>query len=154
MNFQGWFPLGLTDWLSLQTKGLSRVFSNTTARKPQFFGAQPSLWYEHMLELLSVVLYPRIFLVSLLFFSLEHWCSHLFSTFHLWKNPSTNALTKLLLNSLYLHLANFSGIHLSSRLPESQTDSSNINTTFSYSVDRLRRQIDRTLWEQELSVWL
>ena len=37
MNIQGWFPLGLTGWISLQSKGLSRVFSNTTVRKHQFF---------------------------------------------------------------------------------------------------------------------
>ena len=42
MNIQDWFPLGLTDWISLQSKGLSRVFSNTTVQKHQFFGAQPS----------------------------------------------------------------------------------------------------------------
>ena len=40
MNIQDWFPLGWTDWISLQSKGLSRVFSNTTAQKHQFFGAQ------------------------------------------------------------------------------------------------------------------
>ena len=44
LNIQGWFPLGLTDLISLLSKGLSRVFSSTTARKHQFFGAQPSLW--------------------------------------------------------------------------------------------------------------
>ena len=44
MNIQGWFPLGLTDLISLQCKGLSRVFSSTTIQKHQFFGAQPSLW--------------------------------------------------------------------------------------------------------------
>ena len=44
MNIQGWFPLGLTGLISLQSKGLSRVFSNTTIRKDQFFSAQPSLW--------------------------------------------------------------------------------------------------------------
>ena len=44
MNIQGWFPLGLTSLISLQSKGLSRVFSNTTDQKHQFFGAQPSLW--------------------------------------------------------------------------------------------------------------
>ena len=38
------FPLGLTGWISLQSKGLSRVFSNTTVQKHQFFSAQPSLW--------------------------------------------------------------------------------------------------------------
>ena len=44
-NIQGWFPLGLTGWISLQSKGLSRVFSSTTVRKHQFFGTQPSLWF-------------------------------------------------------------------------------------------------------------
>ena len=44
MNIQGWFPLGLTGWISLQSKGLSRVFSNTTVQKHQFFGTQLSLW--------------------------------------------------------------------------------------------------------------
>ena len=39
-----WFPLGLTGLISLQSKELSRVFSNTTVQKHQFFGAQPSLW--------------------------------------------------------------------------------------------------------------
>ena len=44
MNTQGWFPLGLTGLISLQPKGLSRVFSSTTIWQCQFFGAQPSLW--------------------------------------------------------------------------------------------------------------
>ena len=39
-----WFPLGWTAWISLQSKGLSRVFSNTTVQKHQFFSAQLSLW--------------------------------------------------------------------------------------------------------------
>ena len=39
---QGWSPLVWTGWISLQSKGLSRVFSNTTVQKHQFFGAQPS----------------------------------------------------------------------------------------------------------------
>ena len=43
MNIQGWSPLGLTGLISLQSKGLSRVFSNTTVQKHQFFGAQLSL---------------------------------------------------------------------------------------------------------------
>ena len=42
MNIQGWFPLGLTGLISLQSKGLSRVFSSTTVQKHQFFSAQPS----------------------------------------------------------------------------------------------------------------
>ena len=44
MNTQPWFALGLTGLISLQSKGLSRVFSSTTVQKHQFFGTQPSLW--------------------------------------------------------------------------------------------------------------
>ena len=44
MNIQNRFSLGWTGWISLQSKGLSRVFSNTTVQKHQFFGAQLSLW--------------------------------------------------------------------------------------------------------------
>ena len=44
MNIYDWFPLGLTGLISLQSKGLSRVFSSTTVWKYQFFSAQPSLW--------------------------------------------------------------------------------------------------------------
>ena len=44
VSIQGWFPLGLTGLISLQSRGILRVFSNTTVQKHQFFGAQPSLW--------------------------------------------------------------------------------------------------------------
>ena len=44
MNIQGSFPLGLNGWMSLQSKGLSRVFSNTTGQKHQFCSAQLSLY--------------------------------------------------------------------------------------------------------------
>ena len=44
MNIQDWFPLGWTGWISLQSKGLSRVFSKTTIQKHQFFSSQLSLW--------------------------------------------------------------------------------------------------------------
>ena len=44
MNIQTWFPLGWTGWISLQSKGLSKVFSSTTVQKHQFFGTQSSLW--------------------------------------------------------------------------------------------------------------
>ena len=43
MNTQDWYPLGWTGWNSLQSKGLSRVFSNTTVQNHQFFGTQISL---------------------------------------------------------------------------------------------------------------
>ena len=44
MNIQDWFPLALTGFISLQSKGFSRVLSNTTVQNHQFFGPQPSLW--------------------------------------------------------------------------------------------------------------
>ena len=44
MNIKGWFPLGLTGLISLQFKGLLRIFSCTTIQKHQFLGTQPSLW--------------------------------------------------------------------------------------------------------------
>ena len=44
MNIQDWFPLGLTGWISLQSRGLSRVFSNNTVQKHQFFSAPLTLW--------------------------------------------------------------------------------------------------------------
>ena len=59
MNTQDWYPLGWTGWISLQSKGLSRVFSNTTVQKHQFFGARlysPTLtsihdhWKNHRLD--------------------------------------------------------------------------------------------------------
>ena len=45
MNIQSWFPLGLTVLISLQSKRLSRVFSNTAVQMYQFFGTQPALWF-------------------------------------------------------------------------------------------------------------
>ena len=44
MNVQSWFPLGLTDLISLLSKKFSRIFLSSTIRKHQFFGAQLSLW--------------------------------------------------------------------------------------------------------------
>ena len=74
-KIQGWFPLGLTGLLSLQSKGLARVFSNTTVEKHQFFSNQPSLWSNsHMTTWktialtiqLSVSITKRLFLMSLI----------------------------------------------------------------------------------------
>ena len=48
MNIQGWFPLGLTGLTSLQSKGLSSVFSNTTIQKNQFFGVQQFLMIQFL----------------------------------------------------------------------------------------------------------
>ena len=51
MNIQGWFPLGLTGRISLQSKGLSRVFSSTLVQKDQFFSTQLSLWSNSHMDL-------------------------------------------------------------------------------------------------------
>ena len=45
MNIQSWSPLEWTDWISLQSKGLSKVFSNTTVQKHEFFSAQLSVLF-------------------------------------------------------------------------------------------------------------
>ena len=50
MNIQDQFPLGWTGWISLQSKGLLRIFSNTTVQKHQFFEAQPSLWFNSHIQ--------------------------------------------------------------------------------------------------------
>ena len=59
MNIQNWLPLGWTGWISLQSKGLSRVFSNTTVQKHQFFCAQ--LLYSPTLSSIH-----------------DHWKNHIF----------------------------------------------------------------------------
>ena len=73
MNIQGWFPLGLTGLISLRSKGLSRVFSNTTVQKHQFFGAQVfivQLSHPYMTTVKTIALTRQTFVVrvmSLLF---------------------------------------------------------------------------------------
>ena len=44
MNIQDWFPWGWTDWISMQSKGLLRIFSTTTVQKQEFFSTQLCLW--------------------------------------------------------------------------------------------------------------
>ena len=69
MNIQDWYPLQWTGWMSLQSKGLSRVFSNTTVQKHQFFGAQLSL-HPYMTIGKTIVLTRQTFVgkvMSLLF---------------------------------------------------------------------------------------
>ena len=53
VNTQNWSPLGWTGWISLQSKGLSRVFSNTTVQKHQFFGAQLSYYSPTLTSILD-----------------------------------------------------------------------------------------------------
>ena len=52
-NIQDWFPFGWAGFISLQSKGLSRVFSNTTVQKYPFLGIQPSLWSDIHTQLLE-----------------------------------------------------------------------------------------------------
>ena len=73
MNIQDCFPLGWTDWIALQSKGLSRVFPNTTVQKHHFFSAQLSLWsnsHPYMTTGKTIALTRRTFVdkvMSLLF---------------------------------------------------------------------------------------
>ena len=72
MNIQDWFPLGWTGWISLQSKGLSRVFSNNTVQKHQFFSAffMVQLSHPYMTTGNTIALTRRTFvgkLISLLF---------------------------------------------------------------------------------------
>ena len=64
MNIQGWFPLGLTSLISLQSKGLSAVFFSTTVWKHQFFGVQTSLWSNSHIHTWLLVLYSRFLFSS------------------------------------------------------------------------------------------
>ena len=77
MSIQDWFPLELTDLVSLQPKRLSGVFSNTTVQKHQFFSVQPSLWsdsHPYMTTEKAIALTRQTFvgkLMSLLFSTLS-----------------------------------------------------------------------------------
>ena len=77
MNIQGWFSLGLTGLISLQSKGLSRVFSSTTVQKHQFFSAQPSLWsnsdIHNVMSNSQQQLREELFFTSLTLFHSELW---------------------------------------------------------------------------------
>ena len=53
MNIQGWFPLGLTGLISVQSKGLPRAFSNTTVWKHRFFSTQPYLWSNYHIRTMT-----------------------------------------------------------------------------------------------------
>ena len=84
MNIRDWFLLGLTGLISLQSKGLSRVFSNTTVQKHQFFGVQPSLcilpinplsdsWFANIFSH-SVGCHSILLIVSFAVQKLLAWC--------------------------------------------------------------------------------
>ena len=71
MNIQDWFPLGLTGLIFLQSKGLSRVFSNTTVQKHQFFNTHLSLWsnssHLYMTTGKTIALTRRTFVCKVMF---------------------------------------------------------------------------------------
>ena len=74
MNIQGWFPLRLTGLISLLSKELSGIFSNTTVQKHQFSGTQPSLWSNSHIRT-WVLEKPELWLYGPL---LAKWCLLLF----------------------------------------------------------------------------
>ena len=74
MSVTGWFPLGWTGLLSLQSKGLYMVFCNTTVPKHQFFSIQPSLWFNfhpYMATAKTIALTVWTFLSSLLLINIH-----------------------------------------------------------------------------------
>ena len=84
MNIQDWLPLGLTGLISLQSKGVSRVFPNTTVQKHQFFSTQLSLWLSLFLIFFLFFLFLNFFFFFSLIFKLSfsshnhlrlYWCS-------------------------------------------------------------------------------
>ena len=84
MNIQDWFPLGWTGWVSLQSKGLSRFFSNTTVQKHQFFSSQLSLWSDshvHTWLLKKTIALTRWIFVSEVISLLFNMLSRLVITF-------------------------------------------------------------------------
>ena len=84
MNILEWFPLVWTGWIPLQSKGLSRVFSNTTVQKHQFFGAQLSLQYNsyiHTWWLEKTIALTGLTFVGKMMFLLFNMLSRLVITF-------------------------------------------------------------------------
>ena len=84
MNIQGWFPLEWTGWISLQSKGLSRVFSNITVQNHQFFGAQPSFIVQLSHPYRTTGSFPNfshIRAIHLLF--LNHWANWVYASRYL-----------------------------------------------------------------------
>ena len=72
VNTQDWSPLGWTGWISFQSKGLSRVFSNTTVQKHQFFSTQPSVCSNSHI-CMWILEKPQLWLDGSL---LTKWCLH------------------------------------------------------------------------------
>ena len=86
MNIQDWFPFGLTGLNSLQSKGLSRVFSNTTVQKHQFFGAIVQLSHPYMTNGKTIALTIQTFagkVMSLLFNLIISLCKYKYRSLYL-----------------------------------------------------------------------
>ena len=66
-------PLGLTGLISLQSKGLSRVFSNTTVQKHQFFGAQPLSWSSSHITMLTKVCVDKATVLPVVLYGCKSW---------------------------------------------------------------------------------
>ena len=102
MNIQGWSPLGRTGWISLQSKGLSRVFYNTTIQKHQFFGAKLFLWSNSHIYGKTIALIIQTFVdkvMSLLF--------NMLSQFVIAFLPGSKCLTPLSLSPFLICLCTF-----------------------------------------------
>ena len=120
MNIQDWSPLGWTGWISLQSKGLSTVFFNTTVQKHQFSGAQPPSWSHshspYMTTGKTIALTRQTFVsrVMSLLFNTVYIC-HSFSSkehlFHGCKSPSAVILETKKIKSLTVSIVSSSVCH-------------------------------------------
>jgi len=82
MTIQAWSPLRWTGWISLQSKGLSRVFSNTTVQKHQFFGAQLSLYSNSHIHYRHITYWFTGLKIMLLIVIIKYWLYPLCSKMH------------------------------------------------------------------------
>ena len=104
-NIKDWFPFGWTGWISLQSKGLSRVFSNTTVQKHQFFSSQLSLWSNSHIHTWLLENQRGCFFISVLVQDVYSFCRALTGTMGSWAgvwcgDTETNEQHRLALDSV------------------------------------------------------
>ena len=117
MNIQSWFPLGLTGLISLHSKGLSRVFSNSTVQKHQFFSAQLGLslpWSILSITFSSVQLLSRVRLFA------TPWTAAHQASLSITNSQSLLKLMSIELVMPFNHIILCRGLHPPSILPQHQ----------------------------------
>ena len=85
MNIQDWFPFGWTGWISLQSMGHSRVFSNTTVQMHQFFGVRLSLWFPTLTSIHDDGKNHTFYYMDLCWYRVYHYRVYHFAKQGLWR---------------------------------------------------------------------